>query len=385
MAGAWRPSPGSRMGLLWILSGILLIVVVLHDAFEVMLLPRLVLRKMRFVRLIFHLTWSPWRVVALRLVPAGGREEFLGLYGPLSMVILLCTWATGLIVGFGLLQGGLQHGRPTSPSLLDQFYFSGVTFFTLGYGDFTPRTPLAKALAVIEGGTGLGFIANVIGYLPVLYQLYSRREAHVVMLDARAGSPPTATRLLARHAEGQSLDALDQLLRDWELWSAEISESHNSYPMLSYYRSQHGNLSWLAALTAIMDTCSLIMVGLKDTRTFQARMTFAMARLAVVEMSRALHVPPLDLAEDRLPPADFQRLQETLAASGLPLGEEGGARERLAAFRATYEPFLNGLSDHLRLTLPGWLPREGKLDNWQAGPHGRAAKDLVESAPPRPY
>jgi hypothetical protein len=373
------------MAVLLILLGFLLIVAVLQDALEVMLLPRIVQRKVRFVRLFFHLTWSSWRSVGLRLVPVGGREELLGLYGPLSMVVLLLIWATGLIVGFGLVQGGLQHGQPSVPGLPDQIYFSGVTFFTLGYGDITPRLPLTKALAVVEGGTGLGFIAVVIGYLPVLYQLYSRREAHVVMLDARAGSPPTATMLLIRHAEGQSLDALEQLLRDWEHWSAEISESHNSYPMLSYYRSQHDNLSWLAALTAIMDACSLIMVGLKDVRTFQARMTFATARLAVVEMSRALHVLPVDLAEDRLPPSDFPPLREALAASGLPLGEEGEAEGRLAAFRATYEPFLNGLSRHLHLPLPGWLPREGKLDNWQAGPRGRAAKDLVDSAPTRPH
>ncbi|HEX8202012.1 MAG TPA: potassium channel family protein, partial [Isosphaeraceae bacterium] len=342
-------------------------------------------RRWRLVRLFFHATWSPWRAVGRWRRSGRRREEFLGLYGPMSMVVLLGAWASGLVVGFGLLQGALQRGQPFAPGLLDHIYYSGVTFFTLGYGDITPRTPLTKALAVVEAGMGFGFIAVVIGYLPVLYQLYARREAHVVMLDARAGSPPSAVMLLVRHAEGQSFAALEQLLRDWEYWSAELSESHNSYPMLSYYRSQHGDLSWLAALTTIMDACSLILVGLKETRTFQARMTFSMARLAVVEMSRAVHVAPVDLDEDRLPPADFARLQESLTAAGLPLNEPVGARERLAAFQATYEPFLNGLSRHLHLPLPGWLPQEGKLDNWQAGPRGRAAKDLVESSPPSPH
>ena len=138
---------------------------------------------------------------------------------------------------------------------------SGVTFFTLGYGDVVPHTGAARFMSVLEAGTGIGFIAVVIGYLPVLYQLFSRREAHVIQLDARAGSPPTATTMLSRHAECGGLDKLDDLLREWEVWGSDLLESHLSYPMLVYYRSQHDNQSWLAALTAVMDSCALILVG----------------------------------------------------------------------------------------------------------------------------
>ena len=119
-------------------------------------------------------------------------------------------------------------------------------------------------LAVVEAGTGIGFIAIVIGYLPVLYQLFSRREAHVIQLDARAGSPPTATTMLSRHAESGGLDKLEDLLREWEIWCSDLLESHLSYPMLVYYRSQHDNQSWLAALTAVMDSCALILVGVEE-------------------------------------------------------------------------------------------------------------------------
>jgi hypothetical protein len=171
-----------------------------------------------------------------------------------------------------LLEWALQEAGK-SP-VTEQFYLSGVTFFTLGYGDIVPHTESARTVSVIEAGCGIGFIAVVIGYLPVLYQLFSRREAHVIQLDARAGSPPTATTMLSRHAEADSLDKLDDLLREWEVWGSDLLESHLSYPMLVYYRSQHDNQSWLAALSAVMDCCALILVGVEEMKPLQARMTF---------------------------------------------------------------------------------------------------------------
>ena len=155
---------------------------------------------------------------------------------------------------------------------------SGVTFFTVGYGDLVPQTRLGRLISVLEAGTGLGFIALVIGDLPVLYQLFSGREAHVIKLDGRAGSPPTALGLLQRHSGEDGIAQISMLLREWESWGSELLESHLSYPMLAYYRSQHHDQSWLAALTAIMDCCALILVGLEALPPLQARMTFTMAR-----------------------------------------------------------------------------------------------------------
>lgn len=201
-----------------------------------------------------------------------------------------------------------------------------------------------KAAAVLEAGCGLGFLALVIGYLPVLYQLFARREAHVMLLDERAGSPPTATTLLKRHADGRSLESLQGLLREWELWAAELLESHMSYPMLVYYRSQYPNLSWLAALTAIMDTCSLIMVGFEDVGTFQARMSFSVARLAIIDLSQVLGISQVAIGKTRLHSEEFQRVKASLEESGLRLVEPD-AELMLAKFRATYEAFLGGLGN----------------------------------------
>jgi hypothetical protein len=294
----------------------LLILLILHDAFEVMLLPRRVKSRIRLVRYFFRITWSFWSGISRGITFTDSRHSFLGLYGPLSMVILLCVWAVGLIAGFGTLYWALDLGRAVRTSWPDQLYFSGSSFFTLGYGDLVPRTDVAKVLAVAEAGTGLGFIATVIGYMPVLYQLFARREAKVIMLDAAAGSPPCATTLLIRHAEGDGLKELDELLCEWQQWSAELLESQLSYPMLAFYRSQHDNQSWLAALTAIMDCCALLMTGFKGVRTFRARQTYSTARQTVIEMGRVFKVGARPLEEDRLPPRDFKRMCASLVDAG---------------------------------------------------------------------
>jgi voltage-gated potassium channel Kch len=367
-----------------VIGSVIVLLVILHDAFEVMLLPRRVKSRIRIVRLFFRFTWLIWSGVARRIRSQDRRHNYLSLYGPLSMVWLLMVWAGGLIAGFGTLYWALDSGRSFQLSWPNQLYFSGVTFFTLGYGDVVPHTQLEKLLVVLEAGTGLGFIAIVIGYLPVLYQLFARREAKVIMLDAAAGSPPSAMTLLIRHAEGQSLHELEDLLHEWQQWCAELMESQLSYPMLAFYRSQHDNQSWLAALTTVMDTCALLMVGFKGVRTFRARLAFSTARQAVIEMGRVFQVGALPIYEDRLPSQRYQRLHREFAEAGLQFADDADSEQKLAEFRNTYEPFLNGLAHYLVLSVPDWLPMGDPLDNWQNNPRGKSAKKLIDSVPAKP-
>ena len=355
----------------------ILLLTVLQDAFEVMLLPRRVHRRVRFTRFYFQAAWAIWRTIALRLRAGPGRERFLSVFGALSMIILFALWASGLIAAFGALEWATQSAA-ASP-LPEQIYMSGVTFFTLGYGDVVPHSGTARALSVIEAGTGIGLIAVVIGYLPVLYQLFSRREAHVIQLDARAGSPPTAATMMSRHAETAGLGKLDDLLREWEIWGSELLESHLSYPMLVYYRSQHDNQSWLAALAAVMDTCALILVGVDDLHPLQARMTFAMARQVVVEIARSFHVSPSRYTGgDRLPHEEYTRMVAILLEAGIRWNDSPNVEETLAALRATYEPLLDGLASSLLLPLPAWITRRDATDHWRRGHRGLIASRLIE-------
>jgi hypothetical protein len=360
--------------------GFVLLAVVASDAFEVMLLPRRVRRQLRPVRFYFRISWAAWTLVTARVRRDRRRDSLLSFYGPLSMVLLLSLWAFGLVLSFALLHWAIRDGNGT---FLNALYLSGSTFFTLGYGDVVPNSQWGKALSVSESGAGLGYIAATIGYLPVLYQLFSKRETRVIQLDPRAGSPPAASTLLCRYSEAEAVDELYSLLKIWEEWSAELVESHLSYPMLSYYRSQHDNQSWLTALTCILDSSAILLTGIKGVKTFQARMTFALGRLAAVELCRVFHLRPKGLAETRLPSRVFKMLDQDLAASGLLFSDSESAEQRLAALRATYEPFLAALSSHLLLGLAPWRS-EAEMDNWHQSRGGARARELLENAPIHP-
>jgi hypothetical protein len=359
-----------------IIIGIVFILVVLWDAFETVVLPRRVTRRLRLVRLFYRLTWPLWTAAVCAVSSRKKQENYLSYYGPLSLPVLLGFWAAVLIVGFALLYWApgnaikMQEGQAGLPTCL---YFSGTTFFTLGLGDVSPNTSLARLLVVLEGGMGFAFLALVISYLPALNQSFSRREVSISLLDARAGSPPTAAEILRRHVQYIAGDSLIQLLHEWERWSAELLESHLSFPVLVYFRSQHDNQSWLAALTAVLDACSFVISSTEGKSVRQAQLTFAMARHVVVDLALVLRTPPREPESDRLPADDLAALQALLKKEGMTLREGADANQRLSELRRTYEPYVYALSKRLRLSVPPWISASGWADNWQVSEWVRKA------------
>ncbi|MGH9520434.1 MAG: two pore domain potassium channel family protein, partial [Terriglobales bacterium] len=219
---------------------------------------------------------------------------------------------------------------------------------------------------------GLGFIAVIISYLPVLYGGFSNRETSISMLDAHAGSPPSASEWLTRSAGAR--EQLQQYLADWERWSATLLESHISYPVLGYFRSQHVNQSWLAALTAVLDTCALLIAGTEDGCASQARLTFAMARHSVVDLAQIfIQAVPQDIPE-RLPAADLASLRARLDAAGLRLRLEPEAVRELEGLRRMYEPHVLAIGAHLKLDVPAWIGDPNASDNWQRSPWDRLGR-----------
>jgi len=367
--------------------GIVIICVVLLDAFETVVLPRRVTRHFKLTAWFYRRTWIPWRNLAGRIRTPSRQQNFLGYFGPLSLIMLLAFWAATLIIGFALLQYGIGGHEQLSHEPLTFgriIYHSGQTFFTLGYGDILPTSSLARALSVIEAGMGFAFLGVVIGYLPVVYASFSRREIQISMLDARAGSPPTASELLVRLAgtsENPAIDqrVLDQVLRDWERWSAELLESHISYPVLSFFRSQHYNQSWLGALMTMLDVTALVITGIEGIHPGQARLTFAMARHAAVDLAQVVNARYDPAAAERLTDADFDVLRETLATAGLKLRTGDEARQKLNKLRSMYEPYVHSTAKNLMIALPPWQHPAKTRDNWQAGPWDRViqAKGLA--------
>jgi len=362
------------------IAGVAIFLIVLWDAFEAIILPRRVTRKFRLTRLFFKSTWMSWKFVMCLVPSKKRREALLGYYGPLSLLVLVGVWAVGLVFGFGLMQYGAGSAVSMTGgegSFMTDFYLSGTTFFTLGLGDVIPRSGLARALVVTEAGFGFGFLAAVIGYLPFIYGSFSKREVDISLLDSRAGTPPTAGELLRRHSYEHGQEALRELLKDWELWSAELMESHLSYPVLAYFRSQHDNQSWIASLTAILDTCALLMVGIEDACEKQAELTFAIARHAVVDLSQVFGTAPKPLPHDRLSAEDLRRVRDILAKHGMKLRDGEDADGRLHELRRMYEPYIHALAAYLNQTMPPWIPPAKGKDNWQTTAWGQSV-GLVE-------
>ena len=200
------------------IAAVLVIAVVLWDGFETVVLPRRVSRRLRLTRVYARTTWHAWTAFVRRFPALERRETAAAIYGPIALLILLALWASLLIVAYALLLWGLGSPLTTTGSTAEatgfgtDLYYSGTTFLTLGLGDVFPHAGPARAVAVFEVGTGFGLLALVIGYLPILYQAFSRREVRISLLDAHAGSPPTAGALILRHPPNRRAKRLTTIL-----------------------------------------------------------------------------------------------------------------------------------------------------------------------------
>jgi hypothetical protein len=372
------------LNILSFIAGAACLFFVLTDAFQTVILPRRATGSFRITKAFYVLSWTPWSAIASRVKLPRKRETALSFYGPLSLVFLIMVWAAALLVGFALLYYALGSpiGDPARrvPNFRSDLYFSGTTIFTLGLGDLVPHNAWVRALSVLEAGTGLGFVALVIGYFPVLYGAFSRREVSISLLDARAGSPPTAAELIRRHAYDGGNAALTLLLEEWERWSAELLESHISYPLLCYFRSQHTNQSWLGALTAVLDTCSLLIAGVQEHPARQAQLTFAMARHALVDLSQVFSLTPVSAMEERLPSERFEKVHDLLCQSGVRVCRDGDSRERLRRMRLLYEGHAEALSRFLCMPLPPWIADQPHKDNWLSVARVRAEAEAAGSS-----
>jgi hypothetical protein len=166
-------------------------------------------------------------------------------------------------------------------------------------------------------------------------------------------------------------------MAEWERWSAQLLESHLSFPVLVYYRSQHDNQSWLSALTSVLDGCALLIAGIKGANSYQAQLTFAMARHAMVDLALVLKISPVELDESRLSSARFQRLRELLAEAGLEFDGDQ-VEKKFAELRAMYEPVASGLAHWLLFNMPPILADKPPVDNWQTSAWQRATPGIGE-------
>jgi hypothetical protein len=360
-------------------AGVVLVLLILWDAFETVLVPRRIGRRVRLTRYFYIVLWRIWRAIALRLRSAR-REMLLGFFPPLSLILLLLCWAAGLIFAFALIEIATGQAAGLPPRGFGTLlYASGQTFFTLGFGDFTPSTPWGRFLAVLEAGLGFGFLGTVVGYLPTMYAAFSQREIEISLLDARAGSPPTAAEFLRRASKLED-GRLVEILRDWERWAAQLLETHISYPQLAYNRSQHGNQSWLAALTVILDSTAVLLARPGAPGASQARLTFAMARHALVDITQVFVREFTTVPGERFTPECLSVLEAPFGVLASP-EEAREFEQRLAELRLLYEPYARALAAFLLFPLPPWEYTTPRPDNWQRAPWDKLLAER-QGAPP---
>jgi hypothetical protein len=356
--------------------GLAVIAVLLLDVFKAVVLARRAQGEFRLSRMFYRAAWPVFAAIARRTESGRRREDFLGIFGPLSLLLLFFFWAAGLIMGFALVLYALYPWNGDLQHFSNDLYQSAASFLTIG-GE-SPRG-FIRWITVVETGIGFSFLALVIGYLPVFYQSFARRELHISLLDARAGSPPCAAEILVR--EGKFARQLERQLAAWEEWAADLLQDELSYPMLAYFRSQHPNQSWVGALVAITDTSALISLSAQSELQHQAEATFAMGRHALIDITRVLGIQPVRLSSKRLAASDLGTIRDGIRSSSTCLDPSLLCYERVSGLMRLYESYSAALSSHLLMALPLWISEKEPQDNWRMAAQGQNADIFTVSDP----
>lgn len=359
---------------------VILILVILIDVFHTIVLARRTRRSFRITGFFYRLTWRPYAAIARRIKSGHIREDVLGVYGPLSLIALFAFWAVSLILGFALLQWSAGFRQGNKPlNLRGDLYVSANTLFTLETGN--PQNTASRFVTTVEGGLGLTLLGLVVGYLPVFYEAFSGRELQISLLDARAGSPPSACGLL--NLPISEPGRMERYLERSEHWAAEILGNQLSFPMMAFFRSHHANQSWVTALTALIDTSAVVRLCAEGDLKIQADLTFAMIRHALSDIAGVFRLDTHGSFEERLHEAEFAEIRRTL--QGRPGDTLDPARLHEAGLRnltRMYEPQAHALSRYLLMRLPEWTQSLDQLQNWEAN---RPLKDSQIEAVSDPF
>ncbi len=363
------------------LIGLLFVAAVLWDVFQSVVVPRPSPGRFRIARNLTRLSWRMTRAVALRSSNPGRREGILGVFAPAMVIVMLVVWVLTLLLGFGLLVHAL-HGqlRPEPAGLGESIYAAGTALLTIGFGDFVPVGTGARLIALVAAGTGLGIVALVITYLFSLYGAFQRREVQVVTLDSRAGAPPSGVGLLEAYARLGLVDELPDLFATWEIWAAEVLDSHVAYPILGFFRSSHDNESWVGSIGAMLDAATLVLTTVDGVPRGHAELMSAMGEHLVEDVAGAFgfrNEPGAGIEQQ-----EFEEARQRLAAAGYALVGADRAWRNFAARRSHYAARLNLLAE-LWVSPPSqWIGDRAPVGHHEDGEHDLEGFGQPLMAPP---
>lgn len=334
-----------------LIGGLALVLLTLVDAIGTLVAARGLTGRWRPTRQFYWVTWRLWRGIGRRM-GLRRQESFLSAYAPLTLLMLLGMWLVGLLVGWSLVYLAGEHQLSGTDGYGSLLYYSGSCLFTLGFGDILARSTALRLAALAEAGTGVATMALAISYLPALYSSYGRRESRLLTLDDPSGERIQPTAIITIWAPGGDLDRLYRFFGEWEQWTADILESHVSFPMLALFRSQHRGQSWITALGVVLDAAALTCAVVPGA---DLREPYFMYRRG----QRALHEISIRLPRSNHPEAPMERWQfdfayARLKAAGLPVRGPDEAWDRLVTYRSAYGRTLQALIDYLLAPAGFW-------------------------------
>jgi hypothetical protein len=336
--------------------GVLLIVWMLVDSFQTLLATNLRSGRRSFTAIYYRTIWRVVRAVCVRMRSDGRRERLLSVFGPGSFLGLLVAWTSLEILGWGLVWWGLRAGFDGSiANLGDAIYYSGVVYFSIGFGDILPTTGGLRFLTIVEGLSGLGTLGLVIGFIPSLTSAYSARERQLLLLDDLSDHRVTPMALIRAHTgPGGDPTALNEMFSQWSTWCADVYDSHSSFPMLMWFRSKHRGHSWVTALGVVTDAAIGVLATVDGIDKGPAQRLVRQSVRLVQGLGSRVGLEPVPVAQT--PERWWSVGYASLAATGLPLCDEAQSLERLVALQADFHPWMEAFIEELLAPKGFWGP-----------------------------
>ncbi|MFD9792788.1 hypothetical protein ACFWXK_17760 [Streptomyces sp. NPDC059070] len=298
------------------IAGAVIVLGIFSSVLRTLVIPRPT--RSGFTQIVQRLVHRPFQLVADRLEAAEAKDRVLAPVAPLAVVVTLVSWLACFMVGYALLEAAVSRLE-----LKDALVESGSSLFTLGFASGTRVT--LNVIDFCAAATGPVVIGLQIGYLPTLYGAYQRRETEVTLLQARAGSPPWGPEILARYAQVELLQSLNELFRNWERWSAEVSESHTTYPVLIHFRSPKAHRNWLIALLSVMDAAALRLAFNPSQPQAEVRMALRAGFVCLRDIADLRGIP---YDRDPHPDDPVQLTYEEFLAGVARMADQGHPMER---------------------------------------------------------
>jgi hypothetical protein len=336
-----------------IIFGALGVLWVLNDIFRAVLVPRAIDDEWRVSVVFARTIVRTFSRVALSIRSVERREEFLGSAAPLGFVLLIAVWLFCLTFFFGLILYGVRDQfHPEITNFGTALFVAGATIFSANNG-FYSIAPGARTVTLLASASGIGTVAITIAFLFLVIGSFQQRERFVVILDSRAGAPPSGLALLETYKQLGIMPELGSLFRASEDWIADVLNSHLAYPILMSFRSSHRDESWVAALGALLDAAALLVTVIEGVPQGEARLLLDVGMHLAHDLASYFILPGASPPNE--PPHAWDLLRERLRNAGFAVRDDPSAWSEFCNLRATYASPLEGIGKRWLMSTAGLL------------------------------